>query len=220
MFELDHVIVFADSGAPEAEALVDFGLTEGDPNVHPGQGTACRRFFFHNAFLELLWVSDATEVQSELVQPTQLGLRWSRRKSGGSPFGVCMRSAHPGADGPPFPSWEYRPSYLPSPWAIHLAEGVGLSEPLWAFLGFAQRPDAPRSRPQPLAHRAGIQEITHVRITSTTVDSPVAVVSAASKSGGITLASGAEHFMELTFDDSAHGRAQDFRPVLPLVFRW
>ena len=45
-FELDHLLVWVDVGGPEAERLAAFGLTEGAPNTHPGQGTACRRFFF------------------------------------------------------------------------------------------------------------------------------------------------------------------------------
>ena len=43
---LDHIFIRARPGAPEAEALKAFGLTEGSPNRHPGQGTANRRFFF------------------------------------------------------------------------------------------------------------------------------------------------------------------------------
>ncbi len=129
MHELDHVFIWVDVGALEADLLVSFGLSEGPPNVHPGQGTANRRLFFHNAFLELVWVSDALEVQSELVQPTQLWSRWSQRKSGASPFGVGLRPTHAGSADAPFPSWKYRPPYLPSPLAIHVGEGVPLFEP-------------------------------------------------------------------------------------------
>ena len=57
--ELDHVFVCCSAGGPEADALRRAGLSEGSPNTHPGQGTECRRFFFSNAYLELLWVSDA-----------------------------------------------------------------------------------------------------------------------------------------------------------------
>jgi hypothetical protein len=52
-FCLDHVFVMCSKGAPEAEALLRVGLREGAGNTHPGQGTACRRFFFENAYLEL-----------------------------------------------------------------------------------------------------------------------------------------------------------------------
>lgn len=48
---LDHIFICVQPGASEAEALIDFGLTEGSPNRHQGQGTANRRFFFRNAFL-------------------------------------------------------------------------------------------------------------------------------------------------------------------------
>jgi hypothetical protein len=60
-FQLDHVFILCDRGAPEADALVRLGIREGSGNTHPGQGTACRRFFFSNVYLELLWVEDAAE---------------------------------------------------------------------------------------------------------------------------------------------------------------
>jgi len=52
--ELDHLFVCTAPGAPEAERLVQFGLREGPPNQHPGQGTANRRFTFANAMIELV----------------------------------------------------------------------------------------------------------------------------------------------------------------------
>jgi len=70
--ELDHLFVCTAPGAPQAEDLVQFGLLEGPPNQHPGQGTANRRFSFKNAMIELLWVSDAEESQSEFTRGTQL----------------------------------------------------------------------------------------------------------------------------------------------------
>lgn len=50
--ELDHLFVCTAPGAPEAEKLVQFGLQEGPPNQHSGQGTACRRFSFVNVLGE------------------------------------------------------------------------------------------------------------------------------------------------------------------------
>jgi hypothetical protein len=79
---LDHVFVCTAVGAPEAEALTAAGLTEGAGNVHPGQGTACRRFFFHNAFLGLFWVHDEAEARSPETAPTRLWERWRDRADG------------------------------------------------------------------------------------------------------------------------------------------
>src|SRR5437879_6291460 len=89
--ELDHFFVCASIGAPEADRLIEFGLSEGTPNNHLGQGTANRRFFFHNAFLELLWVADPAEAQTSAVRRTGLWERWSRRSGGCSPFGIGFR---------------------------------------------------------------------------------------------------------------------------------
>src|SRR5262245_14202678 len=103
---LDHLFICTSIDAPGAERLVEFGLAEGEPNVHPGQGTECRRFFFRNAYLELLWVKDPNEAQSDLVRPTCLWERWSRRESGSNPFGLCFRPAADLAGRPPFPTWD------------------------------------------------------------------------------------------------------------------
>src|SRR4051812_11188275 len=90
-FEFDHPFICASMDGPEAARLTEFGLTEGAPNTHPGQGTSCRRFFFLNGYLELLWVNDAIEAQSEVIKPTRLWERWVGRARGVCPFGVGFR---------------------------------------------------------------------------------------------------------------------------------
>ena len=79
------------TGAPQAEEFVRFGLREGPPNRHPGQGTANRRFAFANAMIELLWVNDAEEAQSECSRRTQLWEKWPGREGKASPFDICVR---------------------------------------------------------------------------------------------------------------------------------
>ena len=84
MFELDHLFLWARMGGLEADRLVAFGLTEGEPNTHLGQGTACRRFFFRNAYLEVLWVHDPIEAEAEAVRPAGLWARWCGQATGAS----------------------------------------------------------------------------------------------------------------------------------------
>src|SRR5262249_12821990 len=96
MFELDHLFLWGSLGGLEADRLRAFGLTEGEPNTHPGQGTACRRFFFRNAYLEVVWVHDPVEAQGEAARPTGLWPRWCGRATGTSPFGLCLRPVRPG----------------------------------------------------------------------------------------------------------------------------
>src|SRR5882724_5359721 len=116
MAELDHILVVCPAGAEvAARALHRVGLTEGSRNHHEGQGTACRRFFFENVYLELLWVSDPDEAQSEPARRTRLWERWSRLPQGACPFGIVLRAgSSTDAAACPFASWAYRPSYLPS----------------------------------------------------------------------------------------------------------
>ncbi len=221
-FELDHLLVWTDPSGPEAERLVAFGLTEGQPNAHPGQGTACRRFFFRNAYLELVWVHDPAEAQSKATAPTRIGSRWAGRRTGSSPFGVGLRPTQPGtADDVPFPAWAYRPAYLPAPLAIQIADDVPLAEPLWFHLGFARRPDDPGwPNRQPLEHAAGFGEITWVRLSGPGLRHPSEAGQAIVRSAAIELADAPEHLAEVTFDGGGQGRFEDFRPALPLVFCW
>ena len=212
------------AGAPEAERLVALGLAEGSPNAHPGQGTACRRFFFANAYLELVFVADAAEAQSEPARSTRLYERWSRRRSGASPFGVVLR---PGAGGggpseggakPPFPSWSYRALYLPPGFAIEVAAGTPLDEPEIFYIPFARRPDAIGQ--QPISHAIPLAEITAVGIGVPGLGARSAAARAVEEAGVVSFASADDHLMTLTFDLAARGAAADLRPHLPLVLRW
>jgi len=136
--ELDHLFVLTAQGAPAAHKLVEFGFREGAPNQHAGQGTANRRFSFANAMIELLWVNDPQEAQSQAARRTLLWDRWSRRDADASPFGICLRPVNSDDEKPPFPASEYRPSYLPNPLCMHIGE-AGLEEPMWVYLSFMQR---------------------------------------------------------------------------------
>ena len=102
---LDHILICVQPGAPEAEALKDFGLIEGYSSKHQGQGTANRRFFFQNAFLELLWLEDSAEAQSDVTRPTMLYERVRSQGQVVSPFGIGFRPAIPNEKQVPFPSW-------------------------------------------------------------------------------------------------------------------
>src|SRR4029453_6714840 len=109
---IDHVFICCSVGAaPEADALVRLGLNEGRPTTHPGHGTACRRFLFDTAYLELLWGADPREAQADEVLPTRLFERWSKRQDGACPFAIIFRPGEePGAAGAPFPTWWVRAS--------------------------------------------------------------------------------------------------------------
>ena len=225
--ELDHVFVCSEVGAPEADQLVAFGLGEGAPNTHPGQGTACRRFFFHNTMLELVWVQDEREAKSPAIAPTRLWERCKYRSTGYSPFGVCLRpkNARRAMSGRPaelpFATWEYRPPYLPPGTRIDVAAGTAASEPLVFATPYGGRPNSlPEGHRQPLAHPKGVVEITGLRITLPRAEPISGVVRALHQAGVVSYETGNEHLAEIEFDRASDGQSVDFRPLMPLRFRW
>ena len=133
---LDHVFVCCDPGAPEAKALLDIGLIEGTGNVHHGQGTSNRRFFFQGGFIELLWVSDSSQAQSALTMPTRLWSRWLGRRQGNCPFGIAYSPTGLDVAEPPFLGWAYKPGYLPSGKEIWFASDTTLKEPELVYLAW------------------------------------------------------------------------------------
>jgi hypothetical protein len=213
--ELDHLFICTAPGAPEAEEFVRFGLREGSPNRHPGQGTANRRFAFANAMIELVWVDNAEEAQSESSRRTQLWERWSNRAGKASPFGICARPIDSQNTEPPFPAWKYRPSYLPDPLVMHLGE-AGVEEPMWVYLDFMRRTDREQWF---VEHPIGIRQITDLTLTT-----PVPLRSSASQTivenGILSSQDGPESLLEIEFDGGRRKETADFRPHLPVVFRF
>jgi Glyoxalase-like domain len=217
--EVDHVFICTAAGAPAASRLQEFGLTEGSPNRHAGQGTACRRFFFQNAMLELIWLEDAAEAQSEGTSRTRLLERCSAAGLGASPFGIILRPESESPTACPFESWEYRPKAMPD-LALQIAADTGLEEPMWCYMKGGRAPaQALPERHQPLEHPAGFREITGVHIVCPALRES-SVTRAMSEQKVITLETGAEHLLVLQFDGGQKGSQADFRPDLPLVFQW
>jgi len=200
--ELDHVFLCVSNNAPEASALAAFGLREGRANTHPGQGTACRRFPLHNAYLELLWVNDPTEEQSAAIKPAHLWERWVGREGAACPFGIGFRPIADVSGSPPFSAWEYRPPYLPGSWSFQVATNAGaLAEPMLFYLTFGQRPDSrPGARPQDLENPAGLREITRVQLIGPPAADPSPALASVSNAGLVEMREGAAHLVELGFD--------------------
>jgi len=218
-WELDHVFVCSDVGAPAAARLMALGLVEGSGNIHPGQGTACRRFFFHNAMLELLWVRDPIEACCRNIDRTGLWRRWSGRRGGACPFGLCTRPASGRAALPPFASWDYRPPYLPEPRVIAMGlNSPQVGEPLLFHLGFGRRPDAVAR--EPLAHSAGLRELTRITIATPQTQEPSPELRTLLAAGLLRLERASAYLMTLSFDGEGAAAGADLRPDLPLMLRW
>ena len=217
--ELDHVFILCAVDAPEADALSRLGLKEGPPNTHPGQGTACRRFLFHNAYLELLWVCDEKEARSAAVQRTRLWERWSQRSRAACPFGIVLRATdNARADEPPFPTWAYRPDYLPAGLAVDVAVDTPLNAPEFFYMGVQRSGNRPPY--EPLAHAIAATVITDVRIGTPVQGELSAAARWAEAAGVLSFNAARDYVLALTFDGATTGSTSDLRPDLPLVLHW
>jgi hypothetical protein len=216
----DHLFLCTSGGAPEIEPLLALGLTEGTPNRHPGQGTACRRIFFANAYLEFLWVEDEREARSDPAAPLHLWERGRAAETGWNPFGVGLRPDEPGA--PPFPTWAYRPPYLSESMQIEIGENsIEPVEPLIFCIPMGARPDAyPQNRRQPLDHAIGFKEISRLRLTLKRNGPISAPLVALERLGIIEIRAGDAPLVDIGFDREREGQFSDFRPALPLCFHW
>jgi hypothetical protein len=220
--ELDHFFIWTSVGAPEADCLVKFGLNEGTPNTHPGQGTSCRRFFFRNAYLELLWIHDSAEAQADAVRPLHFWERWSGRANGACPFGFIFRPATQPNGALAFATWEYRPPYLPAPLSFQVATNANvLTEPMLFLLPPAQRPDnsPARQRPAP-EHAVGVSEVSRIEMIAPCLNNFSPEFKVAKETGLLRVREGAEYLVEVEFDGGRQGKTFAFQPLIPLVFRW
>lgn len=219
-FELDHVFILTEEGAPAAEILVNLGCKEGTSNVHPGQGTRNRRFFFHNAMVELLWVHNADEARSHLTTPTYLYSRWMNRATGACPFGICVKpeTIHQGSY--PFAGWAYHSQYLPQKFTIHVSNDVKhLQQPFLFYLPYSRKPENPPSN-QPTKHAPGMNIISHIVLTFPNSVVPGYALQNLEEQGIVTLRQGDDHLMEVIFDQRTQGLSLDIRPELPLIFHY
>lgn len=215
---VDHVLVLCEVDAPEAETLTWLGFIEGPPNRHPGQGTACRRFFFGNLYLELAWVHDSAEARRAPALRTGLWDRWSQRGLGACPFGVILRSPRDTQDaGAPFRTWSYRPEYVGPGSSIEVALDAPLSEPafFWLPSNNARLPSRPPAGDQHLG-----RDVTAVRIGIPSGVPHAEAARIAAAQGCLAFERSDDPLLELTLDDGRQGEVADLRAALPLRLRW
>lgn len=130
--EVDHIFIFSTNNGNEAEDLLRFGLTEGSSRVHKGQGTANRKFYFDNFFLELLWVNDEREIRQDPIKATQLWERANYQQYGFSRFGLCLVNTK--ATDELFNEAQiYQPEYFPQGMSIDILPNTAQPQLPWTF---------------------------------------------------------------------------------------
>jgi len=209
--ELDHVFILVRPGAIVADLLLSIGMEESFSRDHKGQGTSNRRFEFSNGMLELLWVRDAEEAASGPGRD----LHFLKRTENSlfSPFGIILRKKTNAHKKMPFDGWSYQPDYFLPPMSFHVGiNSKNFIEPLCIYAPFIEVSS------KKMARRT-FKAINNVKIHTTAKDASD-VLNIVGKVARLTIATGNEHLMEITFDESQLGLSKDFRPDIPLIIHW
>jgi Glyoxalase-like domain len=160
--QLDHVFAFI---SPDSSAITDLeakGLAVSYRRAHVGQGTANACFVFDNAFLELLWLTDAQDAQSALIARTKLWERSQWHNQGTCPYGLAWRGDHSGIE-----TWPFAPPYLPAGVTIPVA--CDSDDPrlpmMFTFPGSTAPRDWPTERRNYPTHSGGWNRLDRIEIT-------------------------------------------------------
>ena len=214
--ELDHVFILVKSEARVADLLIAKGFEEGTRNIHPGQGTSNRRFFFGKVMLEFIWVRDAKEAENGAGRDLLFPERDTNPAA--SPFGVILRQK----DGVnletsemPFDGWSYQPTYFEPPNAFHVgANSTNIFEPLCIYVPF--------SLPKSLVNKGKIN--SSFAISNVCIHIPSAdrneVLEALDRADRLSIQYGKEHLMEMVLNNRQTECIADFRPQIPLIMYW
>ena len=197
----DHIFIFTNDQGKIADQLVEFGLTEGSSRVHAGQGTSNRKFYFENFFLEILWVHDETEIDSELIKPIGLWQRADYQSSDFSPFGLCIvntnetnnlfENAH-----------KYQPSYFPDGMVIDILKNEHQPNFPWTFrLPFKGQK---KNETEPTKHKNGIKQLSKVDFYVENINDPNFIQSFKGEQN-INFIKSDKTWLTLTFDEAKQG---------------
>jgi|SRR6476661_2258417 len=204
---IHHIFIFTETPTAAAEELLAFGLLEGSSRVHAGQGTANRKFYFENFFLEVLWVQNAAELHSPVTGPSQLWQRAAYREYRASPFGLCLDNT-PATDAVFRTAARYQPAYLPASCSIDvLAHGHNLSLP-WTFR--LPRQSTPTAAAEPTHHPNGLQQLTQAAFGLAQFDAADEFVRVLAGHQQLQFVAAPLNNLALTFDDHRRGKTQEF----------
>ena len=199
MIEIDHIFIFSNKGK-EADELVDFGLSEGSGRIHKGVGTANRRLFFDNFYLEILWVENVMEAK----RLKKLGT-WERsnfKKTQYSRFGLCLKNTKE-TDCIFNNSIKWKPDFLPENEFIDILTNKKMP---WIF---RLPPNRKYKLDESRNHKNGIKKLTKAIFNLSEIDFKN-IVLGINKNSNIEFVQSANNSLILEFDNGEQGKTKRF----------
>lgn len=197
---IDHIFVFCRSEA-DADELVDFGLTEGSGRSHEGVGTANRRFFFENFYLEILRV----ESEEEAKRLSQIGIwdRYDHKASGYSEYGLCLENCE-GSDSIFDNAIKWKPDFLPEGQFVDILTNEKMP---WIFRFPANRARGFSS--EPMEHPLGVKRLSRAifGLPELSFRDSLKYIS---ENFAVEFYEAPESYLILEFDNAEQGREKSF----------
>jgi hypothetical protein len=213
-YEIDHVWILVERGAPEADLLRGLGMLVAPPVPHEGQGTVGVPVMFENVYLELLSVEDEAASQQLGADYVQR-LAW--RSEGQAPFGVGLREV--AAGDPPLPMERYTAPWLQPGTALQVFSDQSVHEPaLFVLPDYLTYPALQQAFPQvaqALASKPGA--VTGVELTLAHAVERSAPARWVAAGGMLSLSDGSTPHLHIEIEGGAKGEKHDLRPSLPLT---
>ncbi len=212
---IDHIFIFTEDKGQVADQLVDFGLTEGSSRTHVGQGTTNRKFYFANFFLEILWVYNEAEINSDLIVESGLWHRANFRDTHSSRFGLCF--VNDDTTKQLFDrAVKYQPVYFPEGLTIDILQNRNNPKLPWTFrLPFKEKK---KNETEPTKHRNSIHSLTKSIFEYEGVASED-FVKYFKNENGLEFINSSRNWLTLIFDEEVRGLSFDFHS-LSLTIRY
>lgn len=213
--KIDHIFICVKAPLDKVKILTDFGITEGEPNTHTGQGTSNHRFFFSNTYFQLLHVTNEVLLKSVPSKPSSLYERFNRTDNTISPFGICLYPGDNKLSIVDYLTKDYQPKFIQPPLKMHIFN-TPLVEPMFYFVDYIS--DSSKETHMTYRHEIGFESITGVKISMPQSNS--SIKHDLGEANIVEFMQSDEHLLELEFDHGDQSKSHDFRPDLPLIFRW
>jgi hypothetical protein len=243
VFDLDHIIVWTQEGAPELKLFEEQGFTPASfVMVHNGFGTGGKYILFYNMMLEFIYTDKKATLDPQLNRalPTP---RTNWRKTGASPFGFGLSMSPYDTANIPFRTKEVRAPWMQPNTSLFFATSSNThkSEPLvlivhstlnWAKFNTLEEVKADIGKKVPsedtarrsdmlksFTHTNGVEKLTSVKVTCKAKDFS-STMKALKDIDYLQIVKGKEPLLEMTFDEHRQNKTADFRPKLPVIINY
>lgn len=234
--KMDHVNVWVKNPIKAKEKLVQIGFTaipDSLSQVHTGQGTTGRYFYFLNGYLELIYVYNEEELVENAKSNISLDFveRSNSPENGYLPFSIALAMNNYDKTKIPFKTVEYHQSWMEKNNSIYVAKNSKIKKeepsifvmyPAGEYDKF-EHMDSLLKIPEEYAiwrtfykHKNGAEKISKIEIYTNNINKESNTIRCLNELGNVEIKEGKEYLMELYFDNQRQQKTYDLRPEIPL----